>query len=78
MAINILVDSIITAKEAIHLLPKSPAGKRINLAVLHSWFRKGLKASNGELVRLEFVETEDETCTSREALKRFFQRLNCR
>ena len=78
MTINTLEETVITAREAINLLPKSPRGKRINLAILHRWFLKGRRANDGTLVRLESVEVGGQTCTSREALKRFFQRLNCR
>jgi hypothetical protein len=76
MAIDVFSEKIVSLKEAIRLLPKSPRNKRLHVSTLYRWTLGGLRSKDGMIVRLESVKNGGTTCTSQEALQRFFDRLS--
>jgi hypothetical protein len=65
--------------ETVIPLSKIPAfgrpGKFLAFATGWRWATRGLKAPNGETIRLEVLKAGSKLVTSREALERFFSRL---
>jgi hypothetical protein len=76
MAIDVFIEKVVTLREAIALLPKTPRNKKLHVSTLYRWFLAGLRSKDGMVVRLEVVKIGGTTCTSQEALQRFFDRLS--
>ena len=76
MAIDMFSEKIVSLKEATRLLPKSPRNKKLNVSTIYRWALGGLRSKDGIVVRLESVKIGGTTCTSQEALQRFFDRLS--
>lgn len=68
--IDIARERVIAFADAPREIPRRRGGKRVAVATLHRWSRKGL---NG--IRLETIQVAGTRCTSIEALQRFFDRL---
>ena len=68
-------EKLLTFGEVVKRLPKSRSGKSLHPNTLWRWAKKGLKAPNGELVRLEITKVGGRNCTSLAALNRFFEQL---
>ena len=75
MAIDVFAEKVLSLKEAISLLPKSPRNKTLNICTMYRWILRGLRSKDGMVVRLEVIKIGGTTCTSQEALQRFFDRL---
>jgi len=68
--IDIKREEVLPLTVAAVRLPQRPSGKRLHVATLYRW------ATRGRLgVRLEVLRVGGQTCTSMEALQRFFDRL---
>ena len=76
MAIDVFSERVISLKEATGLLPKSPRNKKLHASTIYRWSLGGLRSKDGMVVRLEVVKVGGTTCTSQEALQRFFDRLS--
>jgi len=76
MAIDVFTERVVTLREAIALLPNGPHNKKLHVSTLYRWCFGGLRSSDDEVVRLEIVKIGGTTCTSQEALQRFFDRLS--
>jgi len=75
MPIDVFDETVITLSEAAKRLPRIRAGKRPHPATLYRWISAGRKSHRGTIVHLESVKVGGTTCTSLEALQRFFDRL---
>lgn len=75
MAIDPFLEEVISLSHATRRLPK-PRGKAVHPSTLWRWALSGLKAPDGQTVQLEVMKMGGQTCTSVEALRRFFDRLN--
>jgi hypothetical protein len=73
VVINIVDEFTIPLRQAAKLLPCRRQGKPAHVATLYRWAHRGLRG-----VRLETVQIGGTLCTSREALQRFFERLDRR
>lgn len=73
MPIELGNESILTLTEAAKLLPRRRAGRKPHVSTLYRWASNGLKG-----VVLETVQVGGTTCTSQEALQRFFNCLQRR
>ena len=62
-------EELVTFQEALSLIPKRN-GRDPHLSILYRWTSEGLKG-----VRLEYIQTGGVRCTSKEAIRRFFDRL---
>ena len=71
MAIDFSQEEILTFSEAAKRLPRRRAGKKTHVATLYRWASRGLKG-----IALETIHVGGTSCTSREALQRFFERLH--
>jgi hypothetical protein len=71
MPIDPLTEQTMPLAEAARRLPRLRAGRPVHTATLWRWARHGLRG-----VRLETIRVGGTTCTSVEALGRFFARLN--
>lgn len=67
VTIKITSETVMTLSAAAKLLPKVRNGKRPHVATLYRWSGPGLRG-----VRLETIRIGGTTCTSVEALQRFF------
>ena len=76
MAIDVFSENVISFSEASKVLPKKPGTKGLNISTLHRWALRGLRSKDGNRVRLETIKVGGTTCTSKEALQRFFERLS--
>ena len=71
MTATILSESLLTLHDAAQLLPSNRAGKRVSFATVWRWVLRGVRACDGQLVRLEAARVGGRWLTSREALERF-------
>jgi hypothetical protein len=76
MAIDVFSEKVVSLTEATRLLPKSPKNKKLHVSTLYRWAIGGLRSKDGMIVCLETVKVGGTTCTSQEALQRFFDRLS--
>jgi hypothetical protein len=70
MAIDTLIEQLISLSDAAKTLPVRRQGKRPHLATLYRWTSRGCRG-----VILESVQIGATRCTSKEALARFFHQL---
>jgi hypothetical protein len=68
--IRLATEQLVSLPEAILRLPRRRRGKRPHASTLLRWARKGLRG-----VHLETIRIGSTTCTSVEALQRFFDGL---
>lgn len=76
MAIDVFQETVLTLAEAAKRLPKTRPGRKLHVSTLYRWIMGGCKSRDGMIVRLETVKIGGTTCTSIEALQRFFDRLS--
>jgi hypothetical protein len=76
MAIDVFAEELLTLTEAAKRLPKLKSGKPPHVSTLYRWMQRGCHSHDGMVVRLETVKIGGTTCTSLEALQRFFDRLS--
>lgn len=69
--IDPVAETLVPLCKAAKLLPSSRKSEGQHVSTLHRWARKGLRG-----VRLEVIRIGGTTCTSREALGRFFAALS--
>lgn len=69
--IDISSEQVITFTEARRRLPKRRLRKQPDISTLYRWCQTGLRG-----VRLESIKIGGQTCTSVEALQRFFDSLS--
>jgi hypothetical protein len=74
--IDTAAEEVITFAEAVRRLPSLRAGKRIAPSTIWRWYQSGCRSRSGQRVKLEVVQIGGTTCTSAEALARFFQKLS--
>lgn len=72
---DILKEEIISIHEAAALFPGRQPGKALNFSTIWRWILKGVRAADGQLIRLEGVRLGARWVTSREAISRFAARL---
>jgi hypothetical protein len=75
MAIDVFHESLMSFDDVTKRLPRTFRGKRLHVSTLHRWVQGGLRSRDGQIVRLEMVKVGGQSCTSEEALQRFFDRL---
>jgi hypothetical protein len=75
MSINVFEESVVTLAAAAKLLPRRRRGRSVHPSCIYRWANAGLKGKSGMVVHLETVRVGGTTCTSKEALQRFFDRL---
>ncbi len=76
MSIDVFGEAVVSFSEAAKKLPKARNGKKIHVSTIYRWSVGGSKNHAGEIVRLETIKIGGTTCTSLEALQRFFERLS--
>ena len=74
MAIEIRNETLLTLSQAARLLPPSRRGRPVTLSCVLRWVLDGVKAPNGDTVRLEAIRLGPKWVTSQEALQRFADR----
>lgn len=70
MAIQFNHEHLLTLTEAAKLLPRRRAGRKPHVSTLYRWASRGLRG-----VVLETIQIGGTTCTTEEALQRFFDEL---
>ena len=75
MAIDVFQESMLSFAEVTKRLPRSFRGKKLHVSTLYRWVQGGLRSRDGQIVHLEMVKIGGQSCTSEEALQRFFDRL---
>lgn len=68
---ELMREELLSLPAAAKLLPRRREGKKVHTATLYRWTVTGLRG-----VVLESLQVGGTRCTSREALQRFFERLN--
>jgi hypothetical protein len=76
MAIDPLTEKLRSFAEAAQRLPALRGGKPVNPSTLWRWTTRGIRCRDGLLVRLESIKIGGTTCTSDQALLRFFRALS--
>lgn len=77
MPIDMFHETVISLTQATKLLPeRSRSGKKPHVSTLYRWSLAGLRNQSGARIRLETIKVGGTTCTSQEALQRFFERLS--
>ena len=72
--IDLHTESVMTMTEAVEHLPHRRGGRPVHVATLYRWAQRGLRGC-----RLETIQVGGTSCTSLEAMQRFFDRLTvCR
>jgi hypothetical protein len=72
---DILNETIVSIREGAALYPGRRHGKKLNFSTLWRWIINGIRAADGQVVRLEAVRLGARWVTSREAIARFSARL---
>lgn len=75
MAIDVFKEEVLSLTQATQRLPKVTRGKKLHVSTLWRWTIGGKRCPDGSIARLETVKIGGTTCTSIEALQRFFDRL---
>ena len=75
MAIDVFKEQVVSLAEASKQLPRVRNGKKIHVASLYRWITAGKRCPDGSIAHLESIKVGGTTCTSLEALQRFFDRL---
>lgn len=73
--IDIFSESPLSINEACQLLPRGRNSSRPHFATVYRWILDGVKAPDGQLVKLEAVRVGSKWVTSKEALARFIAAL---
>ena len=68
---QLLHEELISLPAAAKLLPRRRAAKRVHTSTIYRWTVNGLRG-----IVLESLQIGGTRCTTREALQRFFERLN--
>lgn len=68
---RLLGEELLSLSGAAAILPRRRGGRKVHTATLYRWTVNGLRG-----VVLESLQVGGTRCTSREALERFFERLN--
>ena len=74
--ISIVNENLIPMNKVGDYCPPRRAGKRVHLTTALRWAQAGCRTVDGERVKLETIRIGASTCTSVEALQRFFNRLS--
>lgn len=75
MTIDVFCEEVVSLTQAAKRLPKVRNGKHPHVSTLYRWIIAGKTRRDGLVVRLESVKVGGTTCTSIEALQRYFDRL---
>lgn len=70
MSIDPFLEELLTLSEAARFCPRRRQGKKPHLSTLYRWATRGSRG-----VMLETLQTPGGLCTSKEALRRFFDQL---
>src|SRR5262245_44023220 len=70
------IETILPFGVAARRLPSLRAGRPVSPATLWRWAAIGCLSRSGQRIRLETIRIGGSTCTSIEALQRFFTRLS--
>jgi hypothetical protein len=73
--IDTQTETVLPFSQAAKRIPSLRSGRPVSPATLWRWSSVGCLARDGQRVRLETVRIGGSTCTSLEALQRFFARL---
>jgi hypothetical protein len=76
MAVDPSTEKLRSFAEAARRLPALRGGKPVNPSTVWRWTRRGVRARDGRIVRLEAIRVGGTCCTSDEALLRFFRALS--
>jgi hypothetical protein len=68
-------EDVLSLAAAAKLVPPARNGRRCHLSTILRWVLRGAKAPDGTLVRLEACRIGSRWLTSRQALRRFAERL---
>jgi hypothetical protein len=75
MAIDPTTEKLRSFAEAARRLPALRGGKPVNPTTIWRWTTRGVRGPGGVPVRLEAIKVGGTTCTSDEALARFYRAL---
>jgi hypothetical protein len=75
MAIDVFTEQVVSLADAAKKLPKLRNGKSPHVSTLYRWVLAGKQCPDGTVAHLETIKVGGSTCTSLEALQRFFERL---
>lgn len=75
---HILDEAVIRLHEAARIVGMGRGGRPTHMATVWRWIRKGCRAHDGRIVRLEAVRVGSHWVTSREAIRRFSDALTPR
>lgn len=79
MAIDMNKEKLIPLSQLRSLLPPSTrTGRPAHPSAVFRWTRRGLRAGDGSIVKLEVLRAGGSVCSSREAVQRFFVELTAR
>jgi hypothetical protein len=73
---ELFFEKMLSMSQAARMLPSLRGGKTPHPNTLVRWAKAGLKSKGGQIIRLETYRIGGTTCTSLNALKRFFDLLN--
>lgn len=69
--IDIITETVVTFSEACRHLPRRRRGRKVHPSTIWRWAKHGLRGH-----RLEVIKIGGQTCTSLEAMQRFFDLLS--
>ena len=75
MAIDVFSEEVVSFSQASKRLPSVTRGRNIHVSSIWRWTLAGKKCPDGSVARLETIKIGGTTCTSIEALQRFFDRI---
>jgi hypothetical protein len=74
VAIDVFNETVVSFSEATKRLPSSARGGSIHVCALYRWAQAGLRSYDCQRAWLETIRVGGTTCTSHEALQRFFEK----
>jgi hypothetical protein len=76
--LDLTAETPLTLTTVTHVIPPGRNGRRTHISTILRWIMKGAKAPDGTLVKLEAARLGGRWMTTREALRRFSERLTPR
>lgn len=76
IVISIHEEQLLTFGQAANWLPPTRRGNSLHPNTIWRWAKRGLKATDGRIVRLDTIKVGGTNCTSVEAMQRFFDELH--
>jgi hypothetical protein len=74
--VDVFNEQLLSLAQVAKLLPPGRQGRPVNFSTIYRWIFTGVRAPDGERVKLEAIRLGGRYLVSREAIERFIERLS--